>query len=161
MNKRIPRVKTKDVSMLRFAQIFEVETDSCLTGGRQCSRWVLLPISAAYTGKVSAPDKFRNQAKSSRHFNGYFLKCHFQVRILAPQPTSAVPVRHVRFGKIAPTSPALRGISARLCSPNFWLFEDLSGILLASLCSPNSNFQIANPETRFEPGRDWFDCVRY
>ena len=35
--------------------IFGAETGSYLTGGRQCSRWVLLSVSAADTRKVSVP----------------------------------------------------------------------------------------------------------
>ena len=35
------------------------------------------------------------------------------------------------------------------------------GTLGASLCSRNFNFQIANPETRFELARDWFALLRF
>src|SRR5687767_11265462 len=87
----------------------KVETGLCLTDGRQCSRWVLLTISAADTRKVSGLDTFRNQAKSSRHFKGHFAKRHFQVRILATQPTSPVSLGHVRQAKISATFPRVSG----------------------------------------------------
>jgi hypothetical protein len=37
------------------------------------------------------------------------------------------------------------------------LSGDLSRILRVSLWPPDFNFQIANPESGFEIGRDWFD----
>jgi hypothetical protein len=70
-----------------------------------------------------------------------------QVRILSTQAASAVSVRHVRLEKIEATFPLLSEISARLCNPNFWMLGDSSDVLNARLCSPNSNFQVANPET--------------
>ena len=48
----------------------------------------------------------------------------------------------------------------RLCSPDFSFIDDLSGILRAGLSSPNFNFHIANPETRFELAQDQFDIAK-
>ena len=47
-----------------------------------------------------------------------------------------------------------------LCSPDFSFIDDLSGILRAGLSSPNFNFHIANPETRFELAQDQFDIAK-
>jgi hypothetical protein len=53
--------------------------------------------------------------------------------------------------------PPLSGLAASLCDPIFSLSGDLSRILRVSLWPADFNFQIANPETGFEIGRDWFD----
>ena len=79
-----------------------------------------------------------------------------RVRILLTQPASAVSDGHVQTKKITVTFPRLSRREASLCSPNFRQSSQGRGTLGASLCSRNFNFQIANPETRFELARDWF-----
>ena len=102
----------------------------------------------------------RDRRLGVRSYTIYGLGTHFRVRALPPEPAKPVSTSHVQVEKTLSNLPGLSGLEARLCARRVWLFCDLSGILRASLWSPNCNFQNANPETRFEIGRDSFDRLR-
>jgi hypothetical protein len=94
----------------------------------------------------------RDRRLGVRSYTIYGLGTHFRVRVLPPEPAKPVSTSHVQLEKTLSNLPGLSGLEARLCARRVWLFCDLSGILRASLWSPNCNFQNANPETRFESG---------
>jgi hypothetical protein len=75
---------------------------------------VHVSVSAAHRRKVSGPQMFRNPRKYTRLFKGHFQKRHLQVRVLSPQPASAVSVgcfhgarRHAPGQKDRPESASL------------------------------------------------------
>jgi hypothetical protein len=82
---------------------------------------------------------------------------HFRVRVLPAQPASAISAGRVQDKGIIASFPGLNELVSSLYNSIFTDFGNSNGILRASLCSPNFNFQIGNPEARFEVRRDWFD----
>src|SRR5262249_34554549 len=84
-----------------------------------------------------------------------------EVRVLPPQPASAVSVAHVPTEKITATFPVLSRSELSLCNPNFRQSSHGRGTFGLSLCSRNLNLQITNPETQFELERDWFALLPF
>jgi hypothetical protein len=89
-------------------------------------------------------------SRQSRRYLKLIISCHSEVRILPPQPASAVSVGHFWLRGIQARFLRVSEMQESLCGSIFWTFGVVHRFQHASLGLPIFNIRVATAETLFE-----------